>query len=318
MVSIVIPVYNGSNYVAEAIESALAQTYDNIEILVINDGSTDNGETEQIVMQFGGKIRYFGKENGGSSSALNCGIQNMSGEWFSWLSHDDLYYPNKVQRQVEYLNSLNLEACEKSEHIFFSAADLIDGDGRTIRKASPKKIQQIAAHIESMPGNEFLIAEPTSYNFHGCSCLIHRTAFEKVGLFDENLRLLNDVDMWYRLYSGGFKLHYLPEALVKGRVHAKQISRSIGYSYHNPEQDWFWERSFRWLEEKHPDTDELFWLFGRNAYLKTRTSDGDRAFAVVARLKPEKKLFLSAQRSGYILYAKARTLAKNIYLKLRV
>ena len=317
LVSIVIPVYNGANYVAEAIESALAQTYDNIEILVINDGSIDNGETDRAVERYRDKIRYFKKENGGSSSALNCGIQNMSGEWFSWLSHDDLYYPDKIQRQIEYLNSMDLSANELPDHIFFSASDLIDGNGQTIRKADPKKVQKTAALIDALSGNECLIAEPTRYNFHGCSCLIHRDAFERVGLFDEKLRLLNDIDMWYRLYSAGFKLHYLTESLVKGRVHAKQISRSIGYSYHNPEQDWFWDRSLKWLKENHPNRDELFHLFGRNAYLKTRTGDGDRAFAIVAELKPEKKLQLQLQRMGYILYAKGRTFAKNMYLKLR-
>ena len=79
LVSIVIPVYNGANYVSEAIESALKQTYKNIEIIVVNDGSTDN--TEKIVKKYGDKIRYFYKENGGVASALNLGIKNMKGEY---------------------------------------------------------------------------------------------------------------------------------------------------------------------------------------------------------------------------------------------
>ena len=91
LVSIVIPVYNGSNYLREAINSALNQTYKNIEIVVVNDGSTDGGLTEQVAKSFGDKIRYFSKENGGCGSALNCGIDAMKGGYFSWLSHDDLY-----------------------------------------------------------------------------------------------------------------------------------------------------------------------------------------------------------------------------------
>ena len=77
-VSIIIPVYNGSNYLKEAIESALAQTYDNVEVLVVNDGSNDGGATEQIALSYGERIRYFKKENGGVASALNVGIHHSS------------------------------------------------------------------------------------------------------------------------------------------------------------------------------------------------------------------------------------------------
>ena len=77
LVSIIIPVYNGSNYMREAIDSALAQTYTNTEVLVINDGSCDNGATEAIAREYGDKIRYFYIENGGVSTALNTGIRNI-------------------------------------------------------------------------------------------------------------------------------------------------------------------------------------------------------------------------------------------------
>ena len=100
LVSIIIPVYNGSKYMCEAIESALSQTYDNIEILLINDGSADGGKTEEIALSYGNKIKYFYKENGGVSSALNFGIKNMKGEYFSWLSHDDSYEPKKIEKQI--------------------------------------------------------------------------------------------------------------------------------------------------------------------------------------------------------------------------
>src|SRR4026207_13272 len=91
LVSIVIPVYNGANFMREAINSALAQTYKNTEVIVVNDGSTDNGLTDAIAKEYGDKICYFRKENGGCGSALNMGIANMKGDYFSWLSHDDVY-----------------------------------------------------------------------------------------------------------------------------------------------------------------------------------------------------------------------------------
>lgn len=107
-VSIVIPAYNASNFLEQAIDSALAQTYSNFEIIVVNDGSEDDGATAKVAEKYSGKIRYIEKQNGGSSSALNVGIQNMNGEWFSWLSHDDLYEPDKLEKQICYLRDLNL------------------------------------------------------------------------------------------------------------------------------------------------------------------------------------------------------------------
>ena len=101
LVSIIIPAYNASNYLKEAIESALNQTYKNVEIIVVNDGSNDGGQTRAVAEEYKEKIAYYEKENGGSSSALNYGIKKMNGEWFSWLSHDDVYYPDKIQKQID-------------------------------------------------------------------------------------------------------------------------------------------------------------------------------------------------------------------------
>lgn len=311
-ISIVIPVYNGSNYLREAIDSALAQTYKNIEIVVVNDGSKDDGATEQIALSYGNKIKYLNKENGGSSSALNMGISHMSGDWFSWLSHDDLYTADKIEKQIEYMKSLGFAASELSKHIFFSASELIDFNGKTLRAFSADSAQRTQEKINLFPHNGYLIAEPTKYNFHGCSCLIHRDAFADVGVFDENLRLLNDVDMWYRLYSTNYKVHYIAEPLVKGRLHAKQVSRSIGYSYHNPEQDMFWNRSLDFLLEHYSKEEHLFFLFGRNAYLKTRCVEGDRAFENI-QCNRFKKITMKAV---YLGIACSRNFAKKVYLKL--
>lgn len=316
-VSIVIPAYNASNYLAEAIDSALAQTYPNTEIIVVNDGSRDDGATERIALSYGDKIRYFQKENGGSSSALNTGIANMTGEWFSWLSHDDLYVPHKVETQIRYLNGLDVSEEELYRQVLFSASDLIDGEGRTIRTAKEKSSLEMSRRIASLTGNEYLVAEPTEYTFHGCSCFVHKRVFEETGVFDESLRLLNDRDMWYRIYVGGYRIHFLPEALAIGRVHGAQVSKSIGYSYHNPEQDMFWKRSLDWLLEHHANNTRLFFLFGRNAYLKTRYSDGDRAFAHVTEILPRQKGKLLVLKCAYRCRAGLRAFAKRVYLKIK-
>lgn len=312
-VSIVIPAYNASNYLCEAIDSALAQTYPNIEIIVVNDGSRDDGATRAVALSYGDKIRYFEKENGGSSSALNMGIANMTGEWFSWLSHDDLYVPEKLEKQITYMNSLDVDVSGRSKHIFFSASSLIDAEGKTVRAPKEKQSAAISRKVAAFPHNGYLIAEPTAYCFHGCSCLIHKNALRDIGGFDEDLRLVNDLDLWFRLYAANYKLHYLPDILVKGRIHAKQISRSIGFSYHNSEQDMLWNRSLDFLLANYPEEEALFFAFGENAYLKTRSAEGDRAFSHIKKARFKKIVLKTVCKCS----AKARRLAKTVYLKIK-
>ena len=316
-ISIVIPAYNASNYLNQAIDSALAQTYPNVEIIVVNDGSKDEGATRKVALSYGNKIRYFEKENGGSSSALNFGISHMTGEWFSWLSHDDLYVPTKLERQIEFIRSLNVDDRELYQHIFFSASELIDAKGNVIRSFHQTKEIKFASRVNAFPHNGYLIAEPTNYLFHGCSCLIHKDALKAVGGFDESLRLINDADLWFRLYSSNYKVHYIPEPLVKGRVHSAQVSKSIGYSYHNMEQDMYWNRSLYWLISNYPRERELFYLFGKNAYLKTRSSEGDRAFRHLASVAMDQKFWLFILGFLFKICATLYDCAKKTYFKLR-
>ena len=127
LVSIVIPVYNGANYLSEAIDSALAQTYVNVEVIVVNDGSTDDGKTKDIALSFGNRIRYLEKGNGGVATALNLAVGEMRGELFSWLSHDDAYYPDKIARQVA-----TLAAIEDDKTIPFCNYDIIDHGSQVV------------------------------------------------------------------------------------------------------------------------------------------------------------------------------------------
>lgn len=321
LVSIVIPVYNGSNYLSEAIDSALAQTYDNVEIIVVNDGSPDDGKTEKVALSYGEKIRYFCKENGGSSSALNYGIKKMRGDWFSWLSHDDLYCPPKIEKQIKYIQKNKLyEKGDIKKHIFFTASENVNANGEIIRQPKKQYISNMFNDINNIKSNKYLIANPIKYCFHGCGCLIHKSAFEDIGFFDENLRLVNDIDMWFRLYSGGYILHYIPEILVKGRVHSKQISRSIGFSYHNPEQDMFWQRSLKWLElncDLKTDYD-IFYTFGKTAYEKTRYAEGKKAFKTAGKIAPFKRPVIWWARGFLKIKSGIWALLKKIYLLIKV
>ncbi|GHT01684.1 putative glycosyltransferase [Synergistales bacterium] len=209
LVSIVIPVYNGANYMRMSIDSALAQTYDNIETLVVNDGSTDGGVTERIALSYGDKIRYFDKANGGVATALNMAIANMRGEYFSWLSHDDLYLPEKVEKQVKLLSEL-----EDKTTIAFSGFMTIDGSGREIQRILPlRRYSQKQLETPLFPLFHGMI--------DGVNLLIHKSHFERVGLFREDLATTQDYDMWFRVMRGQCCC-FVPEVLVCSRQHNAQ------------------------------------------------------------------------------------------------
>jgi glycosyltransferase involved in cell wall biosynthesis len=212
LVSIVIPVYNGSNYMQCAIDSALGQDYDNIEVVVVNDGSTDN--TDEIAKSYGDKIRYFSKENGGVSTALNLAIKNAKGEYISWLSHDDYYLPNKVSRQIEELGKL-----ESREKI------LICGGCTYINLIENRKIDSIILYNNSV----ILDRINTLRAMYGsqvniCSFLIPVDAFNKVGFFDPELRATQDFYLWFKFIYDGYLFFYIPEKLMISRIHKQQVS----------------------------------------------------------------------------------------------
>lgn len=207
-VSIVIPVYNGANYLRQAIESALGQTYENIEIIIVNDGSNDLGATEEIALSFGEKVRYFSKPNGGVASALNKAIKEMSGEYFSWLSHDDLYYPEKIAYQI---NAANEEPNKKT--IFYGNFSVFSDNPELV----------IEKKIASVPPEHFRYSLTIKNELHGCTLLIPKAAFDDCGLFDESLRTTQDYDLWFRM-ACNYRFVHLPKLLVKARHHAEQGS----------------------------------------------------------------------------------------------
>ncbi len=206
LVSILIPVYNGTHYLAEAINSALGQTYKNIEVLVINDGSNDLGNTRNVALSYGDKIRYFDKQNGGVGTALNFGIKEMRGDYFSWLSHDDVYLPHKVETQINYLKCIN----DKTS-ILYSDYCFIDESSNFV---SDYKLRHV---------------EPQSFRVHfamgglinGCTMLIPAVCFKECGLFKNQLKTTQDYDLWFR-FTEKFNFIHLPEILVKFRRHPNQ------------------------------------------------------------------------------------------------
>lgn len=216
LVSIVIPVYNGENYLKEAIDSALSQTYKNIEVLVVDDGSIDS--TPNIALSYGNRIRYFRKENGGVSSALNLGIQHMKGDYFSWLSHDDKYFPNKIMCQIDSLNCFNAENA-----VVFSNVVQINKSGEIIKKRKKNKYLKYA-RVNKWDESLFALMKSGSYN--GCALLIPKTALEEAKGFDESLRYCQDFLMWAQVLMNKHPIVYCPEYCTMNRVHNKQLTQS--------------------------------------------------------------------------------------------
>lgn len=205
LVSIIIPVYNGEDYVKEAIDSALNQTYDNKEIIVVNDGSFD--KTETICLKYGKKIKYFSKENGGVSTALNLAIKKASGEYISWLSHDDLYYPNKIEDEVKIANN---------NTIIYSDYDLIDENGNNIGNIilPHEKLE----NKNSLPLMKGLI--------NGITLLIPKKAFIDCGEFNIDLKCTQDYDMWFRMLTKGYNFVHLEQSLASSRQHRNQTTNT--------------------------------------------------------------------------------------------
>ncbi len=206
LVSIVIPVYNGSNFLAEAIDSALAQTYKNVEIIVVNDGSNDKGATEKIAKSYGKQVKYYSKENGGVATALNLGIEKMTGEYFSWLSHDDMYYQDKIEKQISFLAKRDY----KKLFLYSNYSILRDG--------------QITPVVHN---HEMLARKPKYSMLRGCvngiTVLIPKTILDEMGEFDADLRVTQDYDYWRRI-EAKYEFVHMEDVLSITRLHSQQDS----------------------------------------------------------------------------------------------
>ncbi|MGN0414089.1 MAG: glycosyltransferase [Agathobacter sp.] len=213
-VSIIIPVYNGANYLSCAIDSALNQTYKNCEVIVVNDGSNDEGRTENVAKSYGTKIRYFYKENGGVATAVNFGINKMEGEFFAWLSHDDYYKPDKVEKQM-----IAIESSGNEMSICHSNFEFLH-----VEESYFEKVDWLNMYpIEKMQMGIF----PVLFScIHGSGILFHRKHFDRVGLYDETLRTTQDSEFLFRLMRNQQTV-FVKDSLFVSRIHSEQGSKTI-------------------------------------------------------------------------------------------
>ncbi|MBU1052675.1 MAG: glycosyltransferase [Proteobacteria bacterium] len=199
-VSVIIPAYNKAALTIKTIKSVLGQTYGNIEIIVVDDGSTD--DTKNKLQLFGDKIHYIYKQNGGACSARNVGIKQATGEYIALIDCDDIYYPEKIAKSVECLE-------KKSDYGFvYTGAYLINDDGDVI---SEHRISDCLA-------SGWIASRLILCNFVcNSTVVIRKECFKEVGYFDENIFIPADWDMWLRL-SEKYKASYIDDKLTGYRL----------------------------------------------------------------------------------------------------
>lgn len=203
-VSIVIPCYNYARYLPDAIDSALAQTYRALEVIVVDDGSTD--ETPSVVARYGDRIRYIRRENGGLAAARNTGIRAATGQWILPLDADDVLDPKAVERMMLRSADDTIVACWTQEF----------DEARRLQKP-----------VESALTRQNFLCR----NWISCTSLYARQQWELAGGYDEAPELrrgYEDWDFWIRLVHAGCRVTIVPEPLFFYRQHAGSMLRAIG------------------------------------------------------------------------------------------
>ena len=231
LVSIIIPAFNKANLTAKTVESVLAQTYPNVEIIVVDDGSTD--DTREKLAPFHGRIQYVYKENGGACSARNAGLRLAKGEYVGFLDCDDLYVSNKIELSAGYLEQ------HKDAGFVHTAAYFIDRDDNIVvgEYSHPQSYYNGWITRRLILGNYIC----------NSTVIARRSCFDKAGLFDETIFPPADWDMWLRL-SEHYSIGYIDIPLTKYRVCNNYIFKRLEQSRQEEFVviNKFFERNLRW------------------------------------------------------------------------
>ncbi len=207
-VSIIIPTYNRASWLPGAIDSVLEQTFQDYELLIVDDGSTDN--TQEMVAGYGDKVKYLYQNNKGPSAARNLGIKSAQADLLSFLDSDDRWLKNKLHTQVDLMiSNPSIKICYTDE-IWI----------RLGKRVNPKKIHKKYSGWIYQKCLPLCIISPSS-------AMIRREVFERVGLFDESLLVCEDYDLWLRI-SRYYPISFIDLPLIlKNGGHDDQLSRQL-------------------------------------------------------------------------------------------
>lgn len=230
LVTIIMPVYNGEKYIKESLESILEQTYQNWELIIVNDASTDS--SAKIALQYVKKDKRIKltshKKNRYRAAALNTGIRMAKGEYISFLDADDLYFEDKTEKQVDFL--------EKNPAIdmVYGDSEIFDEDGKKSLnksidfKKDPRELLLDVSDKQIVPSTSawsILRYKNEAKGIPGCSVMIRKKIFENIS-FDENLKTAQDYDFWFQFIGRGYKMAKMPILTYRYRHHSEQISRT--------------------------------------------------------------------------------------------
>lgn len=302
LVSIVIPAYNASNYLSEAIDSALAQTYGNYEIIVVNDGSPDDGATRAVALSYGDKIRYYEKENGGCASALNFGISKMKGEWFSWLSHDDLYLPEKLEKLMSLIERYELDP----DKVVLGCNDFVMGSDKQTK-------HNIFNNSSGVISPEKAFGETLNVKtFNGCGLLIPKTVLKEVGEFRTDYKHLLDRELWMRIALAGYSYCFADEPLVISRAHGQQITVKAQDSLFGEEEKLI-SSYFKALQTRKVDSGFMMQL----CFFSYKRKHYALAKKIKNELQKNGKLAMAERIKmiRFVIEGKAKALIRNSYKK---
>jgi glycosyltransferase involved in cell wall biosynthesis len=208
LVSVIMPAYNAAAFIRQAVESALAQTYRPLEVLCVDDESTD--ATSEILERYGARIKVLRLSHVGLRAARNAGINASRGEWIAFLDADDLWDPKKLERQFADLKA--------EDAVLHSNARKVDGEGKV---TSPRWRVNLAGSsprlLDLIENNQVMVL----------TAVVKREAIVSVGLFDTNtLDYAEDYQLWMRLAVRGYAFRYVDQVLASYRVHGSNMSEN--------------------------------------------------------------------------------------------
>jgi glycosyltransferase involved in cell wall biosynthesis len=211
-ISVVIPVYNGDRFLPEAIESVLGQSRQDVEILLVDDGSTDGSQgVMKRYARLDKRVRFIAQENRGRCEAANRGLEEARFDWVARLDADDVFLPRKIERQLQYL------AEHPGARVIGTHGCFINEEGRRlgfIGTAGPFDEKDFRKFVENGVPLRFIHS----------SVLMHRPTVLDAGGYRPEFRQVEDTDLWNRLAEKGHLLLTVPEPLVLYRIHGRSVS----------------------------------------------------------------------------------------------
>jgi alpha-1,3-rhamnosyltransferase len=221
LVTVIIPAYNHESYIEDCLKSVVCQTYQHLQIIVLNDGSQDNtgGVIEKFIGLQNRQIEYITKNNEGLCKTLNMGIERAKGKYIAFIASDDMWLPNRIEEQVIFLEQ------NSSIGLVFADAYFMRYYEPTTLKYSDYKTRINQHFLNSIQNTNIYEALLVENIILALTVLIRKECFEKVGLFDVSLKY-EDYDMWLRV-SRHYPIAYIDKPLAYYRTHDSNISNNM-------------------------------------------------------------------------------------------